>query len=68
LAHERRRNECHAQRIPEPAGPHVCGSNRERRFTLMLETNLYVWMPAMFVLGLVSMGLCYLFLKACEKI
>jgi len=34
----------------------------------MLETNLYVWMPAMFVLGLVSMGLCYLFLKACEKI
>jgi hypothetical protein len=30
--------------------------------------NLYIWMPAMFVLGLVSMALCFLFLKACEKI
>jgi hypothetical protein len=34
----------------------------------LLESNLNVWMPAMFVLGLVSMGLCFLFLKACEKI
>lgn len=30
--------------------------------------NLAVWMPAMFTLGLVSMGLVYLFMKACEKI
>lgn len=34
----------------------------------LVETNLSVWIPAMFVLGLVSMGLCFLFLKACEKI
>jgi len=30
--------------------------------------NLIFWLPAMFLLGLVSMGLCFLFLKACEKI
>ncbi len=30
--------------------------------------NLIIWFPAMFLLGLVSMGLCFLFLKACEKI
>jgi hypothetical protein len=30
--------------------------------------NLVVWLPAMFALGIVSMGLCFLFLKACEKI
>lgn len=30
--------------------------------------NLTIWLPAMFVSGLVCMGLCYLFLKACEKI
>jgi hypothetical protein len=30
--------------------------------------NLGIWLPAMFVLGLVSMGLFYLFMKACEKI
>jgi hypothetical protein len=29
--------------------------------------NLVIWLPAMFLLGLVSMGLCYLFMKACEK-
>ena len=33
-----------------------------------LNTNLIVGLPAMFLLGLVTMGLCYLFLKACEKI
>jgi len=30
--------------------------------------NLVIWLPAMFFLGIVVMGLCYLFLKACEKI
>jgi hypothetical protein len=30
--------------------------------------NLAFWLPAMFVLGLVGLGLCYLFLIACEKI
>jgi hypothetical protein len=30
--------------------------------------NLYFWLPAMFLLGLFAMGLCYLFMKACEKI
>ena len=30
--------------------------------------NLGVWYPAMFVLGVVAMGLCLVFLDACEKI
>ena len=30
--------------------------------------NLVIWLPAMFLLGLVSMGLCYAFIGACEKI
>jgi hypothetical protein len=30
--------------------------------------NLATWLPAMFVLGIASMGLCYAFLKACERI
>lgn len=30
--------------------------------------NLGIWLLAMFLLGLVVMGLCYLFMKACEKI
>jgi hypothetical protein len=30
--------------------------------------NLEVWLPAMFLLGLVAMGLCYGFLLGCEKI
>jgi len=30
--------------------------------------NLEIWLPLLFVLGLVAMGLCYLFFKACEKI
>jgi hypothetical protein len=30
--------------------------------------NLEIWMPLLFGLGIVSMGLCFLFLKACEKI
>ena len=30
--------------------------------------NLYFWLPAMFILGVLGMGLCYLFMEACEKI
>ena len=30
--------------------------------------NLLIWLPAMFFLGLISMGLCYLFMKFCDKI
>ncbi len=30
--------------------------------------NLVVWLVAMFVLGVVAMGLCHLFLKGCENI
>jgi hypothetical protein len=30
--------------------------------------DLTVWLPAMFVLGLVAMGLCYAFISACDKI
>jgi hypothetical protein len=30
--------------------------------------NLAFWLPAMFLLGLVSMGLVFLFVEACDKI
>jgi hypothetical protein len=30
--------------------------------------NLFVWLPAMFALGLVSLGVCYAFVFACEDI
>jgi hypothetical protein len=30
--------------------------------------DLEIWLPAMFLLGLVGMGLCYAFLIGCEKI
>jgi hypothetical protein len=30
--------------------------------------NLVVWLPAMFALGLVSLGLCLAFTLACEHI
>lgn len=30
--------------------------------------NVVVMLPAMFFLGLALMGVCYLFLKACDKI
>jgi VIT1/CCC1 family predicted Fe2+/Mn2+ transporter len=30
--------------------------------------SISIWMISMFVLGLVAMALCVLFLKACEKI
>lgn len=30
--------------------------------------DLEIWLPAMFLLGLTVMGLCYAFLVVCEKI
>jgi hypothetical protein len=30
--------------------------------------DLQVWLPALFALGIGMMGICLLFLKACEKI
>lgn len=30
--------------------------------------DLVFWLPAMFLLGLVAVGLCYLFMRACDKI
>ena len=30
--------------------------------------NLVVWLPAMLLLGMMGMGLCYAFIFACEKI
>ncbi len=30
--------------------------------------NLFIWLPAMFLLGLALMGICFLFLLGCEKI
>jgi hypothetical protein len=30
--------------------------------------NLEIWLPAMFVVGLAGLGICYAFLIACEKI
>jgi hypothetical protein len=30
--------------------------------------NLWIWLPAMFALGLVSLGICLAFVSACERI
>ena len=30
--------------------------------------NLFIWLPAMFALGLVTMGLCLAFVGACDRI
>ena len=30
--------------------------------------NLAVWLPAMFALGLIGMGICLAFVAACERI
>jgi hypothetical protein len=30
--------------------------------------NLAIWLPLLFLLGIALMGLCYQFMKACEKI
>jgi hypothetical protein len=38
------------------------GTEKER------SMNLVVWLPAMFALGLMSLGVCYAFIFACEVI
>jgi hypothetical protein len=30
--------------------------------------NLVIWLPALFALGVVSMGLCWAFANGCERI
>ena len=30
--------------------------------------NLYVWLPALFILGLATLGLMVAFVAACEKV
>jgi hypothetical protein len=30
--------------------------------------NLVIWLVGLFILGIVVMGLCYLFMEACDKI
>ena len=30
--------------------------------------DLGIWLPAMFLLGMIGMGLCYAFILACENI
>lgn len=30
--------------------------------------SLAIWLPSLFILGIVAMGLCYLFMEACDKI
>jgi hypothetical protein len=41
----------------------VAGADGKER-----SMNLIVWLPPMFALGLVSMGLCLVFALACEQI
>jgi hypothetical protein len=33
-----------------------------------MEVPIELWLPGMFILGLISMGLCLLFTKVCDKI
>ena len=33
-----------------------------------LTMDLVIWLPAMFLLGISMMGVCWLFMEACEKI
>ena len=30
--------------------------------------DLAIWLPAMFILGLLTVGLMFLFVKACDKV
>jgi hypothetical protein len=39
-----------------------CAGRKER------SMNVVVWLPAMFALGLVGIGVCYAFVFACEEI
>ena len=47
---------------PLPHGLEGCAGRKER------SMNVVVWLPAMFALGLVSIGVCYGFVFACEEI
>jgi hypothetical protein len=47
--------------VGRPSGRR-CGEWKER------PMNLVVWLPAMFALGLVSLGVCLVFALACEHI
>jgi hypothetical protein len=53
---------------PEAVGRPVERFLRYRSPGGRIEMNLVVWLPAMFLLGLVTMVLCYAFIGACEKI
>lgn len=33
-----------------------------------MEANLMIWLPVMLLLGIALLGVCFLFVKACEKI
>jgi hypothetical protein len=35
---------------------------------IVVAMPVAIWLPALFLLGLISMGLCFLFMLACEKI
>jgi len=48
--------------------PHELAQRLARGFEKERSMNLVVWLPAMFALGLVSMGLCLVFALACEQI
>ena len=52
-------------RIARQARPLRAGSIGTKKERSM---NLVVWLPAMFALGLVSLGVCYAFIFACEDI
>ena len=43
-------------------------SNLKEDYEMELQTNLAFWLSAMFFLGLASMAVVYVFMKACEKI
>lgn len=30
--------------------------------------NLLIWLPALFGLGVISMGICWIFAEACDRI
>jgi len=34
----------------------------------VIDVNLVVWLPALFVLGLVSLGVCWAFANGCGRI
>ena len=35
---------------------------------LKMEMDLAIWLPGMFFLGIAVMAVCFLFVKACEKV